>query len=598
MSAFEGRFHLDEPAASAFSCRGARLRRLEPGLALAFDGALYNAAELRSRLGAADEDEEALILKGYRAWGPSLWERLDGDFALALHDAPGGRLWLVRDAIGVRPLHYALRGRTLAFATRIAPLLEGTTPEPDEAHAAAFLLRRVYDPSRTFFKGLRSVRPSHRLKAERGGVEERPYWDFEPARRSGIRDFGEASEAFGALFASAVHRRLPRRGAAGVSVSGGLDSSAVYARALADGGRVLGLALAPGDGGPMDEEAWLGELDPLGPERVVRLRLQAPDLLGQAGEQVRSAEAPALDELWGPRRCLLRAARARGCEVLLSGHFGDQVLFNEFYLLDLARGLRWPRCISELREAGRWLGDVPPLALPRALARDLVLEVLPRSLLKALRRLKSAPAAGAYAAAFASQARGIPGPEARWAHRGSCYSRSVYDTVRNGWYVYGLEAAAKLGELEGPRPAFPYLDRELLVFLMALPGELHAFKGVPKALLRSSQRGVLPEAIRLRRDKGDATAWVLEAARLEPASLRARLLGGSARSRGWLDQAGLRRALESIESALGRPGAPSAAPAWELSDLLALEAWTVAFFDAPAPAEARPPLMAQEARHA
>ena len=58
--------------------------------------------------------------------------------------------------------------------------------------------------------------------------------------------------------------------------------------------------------------------------------------------------------------------------------------------------------------------------------------------------------------------------------------------------------------------AYPFLDRDLISYLMNIPGEIQTERGVPKALLRSSMPGVLPEKIRMRRWKADTTELIYE----------------------------------------------------------------------------------------
>lgn len=108
-------------------------------LSVTYNGEIYNFAELRAQLerGGArfvtDGDTEVL-LHGWRAWGPGLLDRLNGMFAFAIHDAEAGKLFLARDRLGVKPLHYVeLSDGSLAFASELKGLL---------AHP---LLRRVPD---------------------------------------------------------------------------------------------------------------------------------------------------------------------------------------------------------------------------------------------------------------------------------------------------------------------------------------------------------------------------------------------------------------------------------------------------------------------
>src|SRR5579862_4079344 len=101
----------------------------DESLAISFNGEIYNFRELRVELQAkghifrTDSDTE-VILHAYRQWGESCVERLHGMFAFALFDARTASVWLVRDRLGVKPLHYApLSDGSIIFASELKGLL-------------------------------------------------------------------------------------------------------------------------------------------------------------------------------------------------------------------------------------------------------------------------------------------------------------------------------------------------------------------------------------------------------------------------------------------------------------------------------------------
>ena len=88
----------------------------------------------------------------------------------------------------------------------------------------------------------------------------------------------------------------------------------------------------------------------------------------------------------------------------------------------------------------------------------------------------------------------------------SAHARAVYIEARSKYQVQCMEWNNKAGALHGLDAAFPFLDRDLIAYLMAIPGEMHARDGVPRALLREAMRGILPESIRARTWKSDFSA--------------------------------------------------------------------------------------------
>ena len=110
------------------------------GLAIAYNGAIYNYKELRSELSASgyqffsDGDTE-VILKAFHKWGAACVERFHGMFAFAIWDQVERTLFLARDPFGIKPLYYADDGATFRFASQVKALIAGgaISDEPDPA---------------------------------------------------------------------------------------------------------------------------------------------------------------------------------------------------------------------------------------------------------------------------------------------------------------------------------------------------------------------------------------------------------------------------------------------------------------------------------
>ena len=148
----------------------------EPGDVVAvFNGELYNFPELRAELAAKGHEvrgrgDTPVIPHLYEEYGPRFVERLEGMFAIALWDAPRGRLVLARDRLGKKPLVWTrLADGTLAFASELKALLElpGLRREPDLAALDAYLALQ-YVPGDAH-RAARRPAPPAGLAARRGG---------------------------------------------------------------------------------------------------------------------------------------------------------------------------------------------------------------------------------------------------------------------------------------------------------------------------------------------------------------------------------------------------------------------------------------------
>jgi hypothetical protein len=130
--------------------------------------------------------------------------------------------------------------------------------------------------------------------------------------------------------------------------------------------------------------------------------------------------------------------------------------------------------------------------------------------------------------------------------------------------------------MHGMDIAFPFLDRDLIAFLMAIPGEVQSCGGVPKAILRRALRGVLPDAIASRASKADFTALVNAGVAADRDRL-ARTLGEDA----LVAKMGYVRRDWRADLINGRTnGSASCDASWALADLASLELWLQEFFGA------------------
>lgn len=568
------------------------------GLMLVMDGRLDNRPDLLHALGLPKTvSDAACTLAAYERWAERFPERLNGDFALALFDRAQRRLLLVRDAIGVRPLYYFRSDRVFAFASEIKALFAhpDIPVRPDDEGVADHLLvssRPLDRQDITCFAGISALVPSHLADVTPQRSLTRRYWDFAVDRAIRLRTLNDYAEAFRERFAEAVRRRVRSAHPVAVAVSGGLDSSSIFCQAerLRRAGAASGLVLAgishPGaEGSDADERKYLRDIERKYGVEVQQFALEPLiGLVQGADEQIRAAEAPLIDYMWGRSRKLHQFAAASDARVLLTGDWGDQVLFSTAYLVDLFHKFRWGKILRHTREYVRWVGTSETQALARRFGVDLGRHHLPRQFvppIKWLRRrlLGVEQPKPWFSEAFLRRAlRFASRPATIGDGFHSAHARSIYLEARSKYHVHCLEWHNKIGALYGLDAALPFLDRDLLAFLMAIPGEVQNQHGVPRALLREAMRGVLPESVRTRRGKADFSYLVNGGVRsdivgisqaLSPNSLGVRL--------GYLDAPRLAPAVARLSA--GSLTGPDCGDSWDLADLFGLEVWLRVFFD-------------------
>jgi len=207
------------------------------GLALIFNGEIYNFRELRAELSALgyvfkrDSDTEVL-LRAYQHWGSDVVCHLRGMFAFAIWDSRNERLFLARDRFGEKPLYLYEDSCGLYFASEIKALLRipGIKTTVDLHSVWDYLAYRYVPGPKTLFDGIRKLLPGTTAIWERGKLKEQRYWSApDRALRAPTQAQPDAVENFLARLDGAVKLQMVSDVPFGAFLSGGLDSSTIVA---------------------------------------------------------------------------------------------------------------------------------------------------------------------------------------------------------------------------------------------------------------------------------------------------------------------------------------------------------------------------------
>jgi asparagine synthase (glutamine-hydrolysing) len=563
------------------------------GAVAVFDGRLDNRADLAVELGrlgrpmAPSSPDVQIVLALYEALGGRFIDLLAGDFALAIYDPEPGVLLLGRDALGVRPIHfYRGRGFTI-FASEIKAILADprVNTRPNDDLVARWLLTGwpQEQPGATFFRDVFSVPPSHVVSITRDGASKRRYWDFDTHASIRLRDFGEYVEAFRERFEIAVTRRLRSVHPVAISLSGGLDSSSIASFAALtrdrNGGtpEVVAVSSFGPEGSTSDERAFARSVADRWSMELVLREIVPGGLVGQGSDIAWAVESPLSTPLPNMVVDLLAASRDNGARVMLTGHWGDQFVADPTFYVDLARHFRWMTLLTRMHERRQWALDEDPMIHARAFVRSLAISFVPAVMRPFLRRFRSSVSRPVRDAPWFtdalrdriqhSRAEQAP-PRIRFR---SYHARAIYEQARSPYAVFSMEWQNKSAAARGLEVAFPYLDRDLIGFLMAIPGDVPEHAGIARAILREATAGVVPEDVRRRRWKGNMTDPGNLSIALELEAISALLhQPGGAVDAGYLDPA-----------ELGRLPSPSevvqSSDRSHLPDIAALDIWVRAF---------------------
>lgn len=334
---------------------------------IAFNGEIYNFADLRERLTRAGvflrggSDTEVLLEAIHRdGWLPSL-EAAHGMFALAVFE-PGSRtLRLARDRLGKKPLYFlALPDGGLAFASEIKALRAGGWMKSAEVNPRAFdefWTLGYVSRHQSIFTGVRQLRPGHGLEWTLGRSVPRDtqaFWNAPMARQSPVaRSLDAAADELEVLLLDAVRKRLVADVPVGLFLSAGVDSALISALAATSGARDLRSFTVGFRNPAFDESVRASAIARhLGlPHDVLPVdESQAPDFAAIS----RQFDQPFGDVSCLPTSFLCRAARER-VTVALTGDGGDEAFagyddYREGLRLwgpaPLRAALRQPRSMS------------------------------------------------------------------------------------------------------------------------------------------------------------------------------------------------------------------------------------------------------------
>lgn len=484
------------------------------GCTVTADVRLDNREELMAALGLSPRGrvigDGELILRAYLAWGEACPERLLGDFAFAIWDPRGRRLFAARDQMGMRRLAYAhVPGRVLAFATepRAARAAPDVPRDLDEGRVADFIVRDLQevDFESTMYRSVRQVPPAHLLVAGRAGVTVRRYWSLTPGPPLELGSDKAYAQAFLDVFTEAVRCRLRNAGGLGAMLSGGMDSGATVA--------VASRLLAAEGLGPLPTVSVTGPAPEARPEAEgIRASLSIPGLrphLADIGDPaawvpafhdaLRSLEEPFDGHTTVARLAYLTAQKA-GLRVVLDGLAGDTVLTQGHRMPWLVRSGRLVEFLAEAVAIQREWG-LPGAGWGEA-GKALRLALVPDRLRRLRRRWWPArepePSWPLLSPAFAREVDLAARLERCRRNNAVPFLPPPLDraaAITAPLLTVGRESWDRVASGHGIEPRDPFLDLRVIRFCLGCPTGQMSRRAWPKLVLRHAMEGLLPPEV-------------------------------------------------------------------------------------------------------
>ncbi len=200
-----------------------------------FNGEIYNFQELKESLEKKKHQfysgtDTEVIVHAYEEWGFDCLKYFNGMFAFALWDRNKNLLFIARDRLGVKPLHYYWDGEKFLFASEIKAILEDHSikKEINEQALSEFLSLEYVPAPHTMFKNIYKLKPGHYLTLKEKKLTITQYWDISNKEntRYNEQDWVDTTKE---LLKDAVEKRMISDVPLGAFLSGGIDSSTVVA---------------------------------------------------------------------------------------------------------------------------------------------------------------------------------------------------------------------------------------------------------------------------------------------------------------------------------------------------------------------------------
>jgi len=464
---------------------------------IVYNGEIYNFMEIRGKLEKigysfnSNTDTE-VILAAYLEWGPDCVKKFNGMWAFAIYDKNKDIIFLSRDRFGIKPLYYYYDGKNIVFSSEIKAILEHDIErKPNDAVIFDFLYYNLLDHTEeTFFEGIKRLMLGHNAIFDLRTRKIKIWKYYDLASKVKIRENPANPQKFRELFSRAVKMRLVADVPVGSCLSGGLDSSSVVCimRQIKPDADIKTFSLVfPGL--EIDESQYQKAIVNKCNVEWYKTTFTAKDVLRDLEDLIQTQEEPFFTlSIYGQYR-VMKLAREHAMKVLLDGQGSDEILagyhyFFGYYYYELFRNLKWGRLIKEIinyRKNTRSFKAVKYFAgllLPEKLQRLL----LNRSTYLSKEFIK------------------------RFKHRKDPrFQRKELNEALINAVINNLPPLLRFEDKNAMRWSIetrvPFLDPELVEYVLSTPSDAKIKDGLTKVILRKALRGIVPDVILDRKDK-------------------------------------------------------------------------------------------------
>ena len=454
---------------------------------ITYNGELYNTEDIRRELFLkghrfqGHSDTEVLLLS-YIQWGEHCVHRLNGIYAFGIWDSRKEVLFLARDRMGVKPLFYNLKPKSIIFASELKALLA----HPDipaeidsEGLAEIFMISPARTPGYGVFKNVKELKPGHCMLIGREKNKIWQYWNLE--ERDHEDDFATTVEKVRYLVIDAITRQLVSDVPLGTLLSGGLDSSAITALAAntlrIEKNQTLSTFsvdfignntyFRPNEFQPDPDAPWVEIMSKQFGTKHHYINLDTPELIDALKDAVKARDLPGMADIDSSLLLFSRKIK-ENVTVGLSGECADEVFggYPWFHRADLMNVDTFPWATH--------LDTRMQVISPELTARISPLDYVRNRYEEALKELP-----------FTSNTKD---------NQEEVFKRISYLTLTRFMPTL-LDRKDRMTMATGLEVRVPFCDHRIVDYVWNIPWKIKNYRDREKGLLRLAMEGILPDDV-------------------------------------------------------------------------------------------------------
>lgn len=475
------------------------LHRSDGRLHAIVNGEFYDYQSIRKSLSKKGyvfqtQSDSEILLALYTFYGLNCFKYLNGEFAFVMYDEEKRLLIAARDRFGVKPLFWANPQGNLFFASEGKALLALGLPARWNTDAIWRQLGRV--PSQELsscFQGVKAIKPAHYMliSTQNNKYEQQCYWDasFSMDTTCIARSDEDYIAEFDHLFSTAIKRRLQADVPVGCYLSGGIDSSAVAVIASEESSTPLtAFTVAFNESQTLNESYFASKVAVNSGLNHSLLSVSMKDIVTHYSDTVWHTEWPLQNGSLVAKYLLSKHARSQNCKVVITGEGSDELLAGYPHL--------WKDYLRFSLEEEKRTEDA--YAIRETLRLNLECFKVHYTFDEILHSL--------YSRAFQKKVSGksLPllvldevNPDIR---ADNLFATSLYIGLKTTFPAFTLNVAGDRTEMaHSIEGRLPFLDIDLIQFLLSMPHSMRVRDGTEKYLLREAMKTRLPKAILTRK---------------------------------------------------------------------------------------------------